>query len=169
MKINYVSGDIVADEQFDVFCQQTNCFGVMGAGLAKDIAAKYPVVKDTNRRLYKLLGADELYGTIRLIKTNDGRICANLYSQYGFGRGAIHTNYEQFQKCLDALADFCTENLDVTKRVAFPWGIGCGLAGGDWAVIEPMLQAFAEQVPQRVYIVRKPQPSFARVREACFA
>ena len=26
------------------------------------------------------------------------------------------------------------------KTVAFPWGIGCGLAGGDWNIVKPMIE-----------------------------
>lgn len=155
MKAEYIYGDLVKDNWFDVFCHQTNCFGTMGAGLAKQIAKKYPEVANTDRRLYRMLGADELYGTIRCIKTSDGRTCVNMYAQYGFGRGTIHTNYRQLQKCLDAFAEFCIENLEYSKVVAFPYGMGCGLAGGDWSAVEPLILAFAERVPQRVYIVRR--------------
>ena len=35
--IIYEHGDIVADTKYDWFCQQANCRGVMGAGLAKQI------------------------------------------------------------------------------------------------------------------------------------
>ena len=31
------------------------------------------------------------------------------------------------------------------ERVALPWGIGCGLAGGDWGVYEGIIREFAER------------------------
>ena len=43
--ISYYHEDIfTADETF--ICHQVNCKGVMGAGLAKQIADKYPLVKE---------------------------------------------------------------------------------------------------------------------------
>ena len=42
--IKTVIGDIL-DSTKDCICQQVNCHGVMGAGLAEAIAKKWPLVK----------------------------------------------------------------------------------------------------------------------------
>ena len=39
----YVKGNLL-DKQWDIFCHQVNCKGVMGSGIAKQIAEKYPEV-----------------------------------------------------------------------------------------------------------------------------
>jgi hypothetical protein len=42
------------------------------------------------------------------------------------------------------------------KSIAFPYGIGCGLAGGDWSFYERAIQAFSNSFPEtKVYILRK--------------
>ena len=54
-----------------------------------------------------------------------------------------------FQDCLDAIGKL---NL---KSVAFPYDIGCGLAGGKWARYDDMLQKFACENPEtEVFICR---------------
>lgn len=40
-------------------------------------------------------------------------------------------------------------------QVAFPYGIGCGLAGGDWNLYRQLIDAFAKAVPDcKVWISR---------------
>ena len=45
-----------------------------------------------------------------------------------------------FEKCLDKIGKI--KNI---KSVAFPYKIGCGLAGGDWEIYEQMLIDFSNQ------------------------
>jgi hypothetical protein len=40
--------------------------------------------------------------------------------------------------------------------VAFPYKIGCGLGGGDWAAYLPLLVAFARAVPGHVRLYHQP-------------
>jgi hypothetical protein len=42
------------------------------------------------------------------------------------------------------------------RSAAFPWGIGCGAAGGDWDKYLPMLERFAARVRGDVLIYRRP-------------
>ena len=44
--IKYIKGDILNVTE-GIIVQQVNCFGVMGAGLAKQIRDKWPSVYDT--------------------------------------------------------------------------------------------------------------------------
>lgn len=59
-----------------------------------------------------------------------------------------------FATCLDALGKH-VDTLDAPV-IAFPHGIGCGLAGGDWSHYKKMIEAFALSHPHaRVITVRK--------------
>lgn len=148
-KAEFIDGDLVKDKKINIFVHQTNCFGVMGAGIAAQIAKTYPNVAETDRKYCRKKKA---YGTILCIPTEDGRICVNMYSQYAYGRGK-QTNNDKFQLCLYQLMGYLkTQNSDVI--VGFPDHIGCGLAGGDWNEILPMLEDFAARVSQPVVIVR---------------
>jgi hypothetical protein len=50
---------------------------------------------------------------------------------------------------LDQIAE-----LHVLKSIGLPYGIGCGLAGGDWNKYGRLLEDFAERVGERgVYVI----------------
>ena len=153
MSIIYKDGDLVADTSITVFCHQCNSFGVMGAGIAKQIALTYPEVKEKDRITFQHYGPDGMFGNTMPVLTSDGRWCINMYSQYHYGRGCM-TNYEKFEKCLNTLARWLSDKPS-DWTVGFPYLIGCGLAGGDWNIIEPLLTSFSEKVKQKVVIVRK--------------
>lgn len=135
---------------YEVFCHQVNCYKVMGAGIAKQIRDRYPeVYEEYEKREYAFLGA------IDWIHTHDGRICVNMYAQKDYGTGSRKTDYIGFAGCLAELEDYlCSVPKDY--KVAFPYRIGCGLAGGDWKVVEALLEDFAYRVEQPVYIVYLP-------------
>lgn len=157
--LKVVTGDIVT-EAYPIFCHQVNCRGVMGAGLAKQIRSEYPEVYHEYK--YVCSNGNAVLGKIQPVETSDDRICINMYAQYSYGRDRQYTNYDAFKKCLDAVKAFVSSpqiGLKMSyfekKEVAFPMYIGCGLAGGDWNKIRPMLEAFADSIEWDVVLVRK--------------
>lgn len=151
--IHYVKGDLVENkyesETYGIFCHQVNCQKTMGAGIAKQIKEKYPEVYQAYEdREYPYLGA------IDWVLTHDGRACVNMYAQDDYGRSGKHTNYIAFAQCLVELAEYLTP-VSKDTIVAFPYGIGCGLGGGDWKVISALIEDFEKMIEQDVYIVKK--------------
>ena len=61
----------------------------------------------------------------------------NLFAQdmYGYN-GKCYTNYTAFQSCLLKLKS----EIPSGSTIAMPYKIGCGLGGGDWAVILKMIE-----------------------------
>lgn len=147
--IEFVKGNLVT-ENYDVFCHQVNCRGVMGSGIAKQIRETYPEVFNQYLTNHRLQG-DRL-GTNLYVKTNDGRVCVNMYAQDNFGRDKCHTDYAAFRSCLIDLKDYLSRQPE-NITIGFPYKIGCGLAGGDWAIVGEMIKEFAEQIKQKVFIV----------------
>lgn len=144
--MNTISGNLVTGS-YDIFCHQVNCRRVMGSGIAKQIREKYPEVFQAYARKTPMLGE------ILPVSCLDGRICVNMYAQDGYGRDKQYTDYQAFQKCLDSLVGFlATQRQDAV--VAFPYNIGCGLAGGDWNVVEKLLKDFSGKIRQSVVIVK---------------
>ena len=146
-----VTGDLILDNKINIFCHQTNCRGVMGAGIAKSIANAYPIVREKDKEYCKKANRSIL-GTNLYIRVSPTRTCVNMYAQYNFGKDKRYTEYDKFQTCLDKLAQKLSIS-DEKLTVGFPAGIGCGNAGGDWAVIKLKLVEFAKKVKQNVYIV----------------
>jgi len=115
----------------NIICQQVNCKGVMGAGLALQIAQKYPVVYSTYKRY--LRSNQYPLGDILNIEVNTNKIISCLFAQNDYGRiNKVYTNYEALKDCLTKLNNYAINN---KYSIAVPWGIGCGLANGDLKVV----------------------------------
>lgn len=133
-------GDLLkSDVQIKV--HQTNCYGVMGAGIAKQIKATYPEVFKQYKDCCDKRTPDELFGGIQIIKThNDGEYICNLFAQKGYGKGYVQTDYKKFEQGLCLLNRYIRDN-KITS-IGFPKFIGCGLAGGDWNVIFNLINKY---------------------------
>jgi hypothetical protein len=88
----------------------------------------------------------------------------NLYAQVHPGKPGTYdpadsarARLELFDRCLDSIRGSILRGAlgDCEKGIAFPWRIGCALAGGDWAVYRARLEAFALSVPCPVYLVKR--------------
>ncbi len=153
-KIIEVDGDLVKMTDIKIFIHQCNCFGTMGAGIAKQIADTYPEVAKADRTAMKYFTSEKIFGTVLPVKTSDGRVCINMYSQYHYGKGK-QTDSEAFVKCLNGLVNYLNQfglNSEAIK-VGFPRMIGCGLAGGNWNEIYGYIKDFSEKINNPVYIV----------------
>lgn len=137
---------------YDIFCHQVNCMGVMGAGIARQIRLRYPEVYSSY--IEKCKNDSNLLGNIQCIATSDGRICVNFFSQMGYGKDKIYTDYAAFRLCLSRLKIYLDTYVPQDRIVAFPYGIGCGLAGGNWTIISKLLEGFSRTVKQKVVIVK---------------
>lgn len=146
------SGDLVKDKSIDIFCHQCNCFATMGAGIARQISAEYPEVSKADRQAFEKYGPESLFGKVLSVACHDGRYCQNMYSQYHYGTRKQMTDYKKFEECLEHVRVFAEKHPN--KTIGFPYGIGCGLAGGDWKTVEGLITRFSESVGNDVYIVR---------------
>ena len=147
-----VDGNLVKDEQYNIFCHQTNCKGVMGSGIAKQIRLKYPAVDSRNSDFCKT----NPLGKILVVRVGPERFCVNLYGQddYGRQRDKVYTNYEALQKALDTLADrLNNSSIPDSWKIGFPNRMSCGLGNANWTKIRTMIEGFADKVRQDVYIV----------------
>ena len=135
--IIYKQGNILKDlSNLTILAHQTNCRGVMGAGIAKQIARLYPEVNVAQRKMYKD-GLQRL-GAAQFIKVNDGKLTiANLYAQKGFRSFPWQrlTNYDALRQCLRTLL----QHMSDSDRLGMP-KIGAGLGGGDWGVIAEIIE-----------------------------
>lgn len=117
-----------------IICQQVNCQKVMGAGLALAIRKKWPVVYD----YYK--NSKGKLGQLRIIDVAQGLHVANLFAQDNYGTDKRHTNYSAFEKALTTLATWCFTEPQYLGKVYIPYKIGCGLGGGNWTVVQEIIE-----------------------------
>ncbi|MBZ9622913.1 macro domain-containing protein [Clostridium sp. FP2] len=137
--IKIVEGNILNATE-DVICQQVNCQGVMGAGLAKQIRNKYPEVYPLYKRFCEGCENNDrrtLLGEIQTIPVSDGKVIANLFGQYNYGRDKQYTDYKALRECLEGMLRMVSMFDD---SIAIPYEIGCGLAGGDWNIVYKIIE-----------------------------
>ena len=150
--MRFYDGNIL-DSDADIICQQVNCKGVMGAGLAKQIADKYPIVLNDYKELCEKYKSNNyiLLGNCQCIRISKSRVICNLFGQYDYGRdkNKVYTDYAALEKALSVLIIFCQEeflfNNNFQCRVAFPYNMGCGLANGSWDIVLNIIKEFEEK------------------------
>lgn len=144
--IEIVNGDLL-QSNLPLIAHQTNCLGVMGAGIAKSIKNKWNDVYTQYANFCKNFNySTGLLGKCQVCVTGETptKIVANLFGEYSFTESVApyenrHTNYDALKAALLDLKEFC-EDEDITE-IGIPYKLGCGLAGGDWdSVVYPMLQ-----------------------------
>jgi O-acetyl-ADP-ribose deacetylase (regulator of RNase III) len=118
-----VKGDAL-NTNADILLHQVNLQGIMGGGIAYQIAKTYPNVE----KEYKSYKNKEL-GNVLFVKT-EKYVIGNCFSQkYNFD-----TDYEALKKCLYKVVEYMKKNN--FKSVAIPYKYGCGIANGDWNIVE---------------------------------
>lgn len=124
------------DAKVDAIAHVCNCKHVMGAGVARAIVNKYPIVLDVDKNFKPVLG------NIGIVPINSihHRYVFNLYAQLNYGTETRHLNYEALFVCLGKLRDLM--NSLSLFHVAIPYKMGCGLAGGDWKIVGAMLDHY---------------------------
>lgn len=135
--IENVNGNIFNGSE-NIIAHQTNCLGVMGGGIALQVKNLYPEVYEKYRNLclkYKNYSKD-LLGYAQILKTNDGKYIANCFGQNNIGFG-LQTDYESLKLSLKQVCEYSERN---NLSIALPYKIGCGLAGGDWNIVEKIIE-----------------------------
>lgn len=140
--MKYIDGDLIRfcrAGKFDVMVHGCNCWCQMGSGIAKQVRAECPEAYMTDQ----MTNAGDMaklgtltYATIEPKQGRDAEfICVNLYSQYNYGKdGKQYLDYKALERGLIRLKGLFSD-----KRIGLPL-IGAGLAGGDWKVIEKIIE-----------------------------
>ncbi len=134
-----VKGDLNALAQagaFDVIVHGCNCFCTMGAGIARGIAKTFAEALAEDKRTGK--GDRGKLGQISVAEIAQGDLrltVVNAYTQFDWRGQGRKADYDAIRSSFSIIADRFAG-----KRIGFPM-IGAGLAGGDWQVIEGIIEA----------------------------
>lgn len=158
-RVTVIAGNCLeATEQYIV--HQCNCVTTSAKGFAKQLFDKFPWANEYIRRVKN--GSCSRPGTIvvhnmllRSVRDLPGVI--NMYSQVNPGRpvpSRLGDGKDErlllFESCLNHVS-----NVKDIRSVAFPHGIGCGLAGGDWRKYKAMLDLWASKNPNLKVVLYK--------------
>lgn len=139
--IKFFNGDLLKSG-CDIICHQVNEYGVMGAGIAKQIKEKYPKAFDDYTNAIKEAASKcKDLPFIALSKQPDGVIVANMFTQRNgktdieILRNAVFLLAMQIYDLFIIKLKFNEMTgifFDRPFRVGIPYKYGCGIAKGDW-------------------------------------
>jgi O-acetyl-ADP-ribose deacetylase (regulator of RNase III) len=135
-----------------VIAHVCNDLGGWGKGFVLAISRRWPEPERDYRDWHRhRAGNDFGLGATRLVRVAPDMWVANMVGQRGMRRGSAGPpiRYDAVERCLAALADRAEE---LGASVHMP-RIGCGLAGGTWDRIEPLVlrTLCARDIPVTVY------------------
>jgi len=128
-----------------------NDIGAWGAGFAKALGKQYPLACSSYRKWHR--GDQGGYsfglGLVQFAWISRAICVANMVAQHGLRshENPMPIRYESLTHCLTAVADHAASN---SCSVHMP-RIGCGLAGGSWDRVEPIIEATLKDVSVYVY------------------
>ncbi len=124
------------EDGIEAFGHCSNCFQRFGRGVALAIKNKYPAAYQAD--LSHVGTPESRLGTFTTANVEGGAIY-NIYGQFTWNKPGRNLNYEAFYTGLVAVRnDMQKKGL---KTIAFPYLIGCDLAGGTWEIVHAMIQS----------------------------
>ncbi|MFF3623583.1 macro domain-containing protein [Streptomyces sp. NPDC002467] len=115
-----------------------NDLGGWGKGFVLAVSKRWPEPEKAFRTWHRgRSGNDFGLGAVQLVRVKPDVWVANMVGQRGMrtGSGGPPIRYDAVERCLIALAGHAAE---LGASVHMP-RIGCGLAGGTWTRIEPLI------------------------------
>jgi O-acetyl-ADP-ribose deacetylase (regulator of RNase III) len=153
--ITHRIGNLLEQPDIDVIIHQANLFHTFGAGIARAIKQKFPYAFEAD--LQSIYGTEDKLGGFTWgcpEVSGSSPIVVNMYSQTTLSPS--HTSYDYMYEALTLFVDFI-EPFQSVKKVGIPYGMGCGLADGNWEIVKIIIeQAFAESDIE-VVIVKLPE------------
>lgn len=150
--IKYVQGDLF-DTEADIIAHGCNAQGVMGSGVAKQVRTLYPAAYLEYRRWHEDYGLE--LGSVIWCNTK-GKHIANCITQEYYGRdGQRYVDYNAIQECMKKIHIYSLAGDELS--IAMP-KIGSALGGGDWTIIEQIINNEFKTKEVLVY-----NPAYAKI------
>ncbi len=156
--IVYIKGDVLKSDE-RIIVHGCNCFNTMGSGIARQIRERFPEAYAAD--IQTLYGDKLKLGrfTDALCENAHGNAVhvINAYTQYKYTRTEVDVDYDALRS---ALTRVCLEFRN-SSVVALP-KIGCGLAGGDWEVVEEILESIGRKFNTTFHVYEWEEGSIER-------
>jgi O-acetyl-ADP-ribose deacetylase (regulator of RNase III) len=152
--IDYVQGDATSPrgKGRKVIAHVVNDLGGWGKGFVLAISHRWPEPEAEYRKWHRERATNGFgLGAVQLVQVDRLLWVANMVGQHGIKTGSKGppVRYEAIERALGRLA---TEAAELDASVHMP-RIGCGLSGGKWDRVEPLIveQLVGKEIPVTVY------------------
>lgn len=155
MSIKYQTIDIF-EAPVQAIVHGCNCFHTMGGGIARLIRDKFPDSYQAD--LNTAYASKDKLGLFSIGKVNSDpnvKYVINLYTQYGYGTDEVHLDYGALESGMTRVVSWA-EGTDPKMSIGIPYGIGCGLAGGNWVRVKAILEKAFLNTTVSGIVCRKP-------------
>lgn len=147
-----VDGDLF-DAPETYLCHQCNCVTKGAAHLAAAVFKRFPYAD-----IYSPRTEPDEPGTIILRGNGEyERFVVNMLGQFYPGRSSVPTGYDSYKIRRRYFRESLFKMTELEGNFAFPWGIGCGAAGGDWGKYIEILKNFESYIKGNVVIYKLPE------------
>ncbi|MER6208403.1 macro domain-containing protein [Streptomyces sp. NPDC001642] len=139
-EINYVRGDatVPSVKGVKVIAHVCNDIGGWGKGFVLALSRRWPEPEKAYRAWHRDRAANDFgLGAVQLVQVERQVWVANMIGQRGIRTGSkgVPVRYDAIDTALTHLAERAAE-LDASVHMP---RIGCGLAGGKWSRVEPLI------------------------------
>ena len=140
MRINYLKGDATAPsvKGNKIIAHICNDLGGWGKGFVMEISKRWSEPETQYRDWHKNRNKNDFaLGSVQFVQVEKYITVANMIGQRGIKTGSkgVPVRYEAVRDCLNTVAE---KALEINASVHMP-RIGCGLAGGKWEAVEPVI------------------------------
>lgn len=139
-KVHYSRGDATTPNasKNKIICHICNDIGAWGKGFVTALSKKWSSPEAAYRKWYQQRNQNDFkLGSIQLIRVEEDIWVANMIAQHKIRTNSVDSPIRYFavESCLELLRESA---LQLSASIHMP-RIGCGLAGGNWNLIEPII------------------------------
>jgi O-acetyl-ADP-ribose deacetylase (regulator of RNase III) len=140
-EMNYIKGDATSPQAKGVkmICHVCNDLGGWGKGFVLALSRRWPEPEREYRAWHAKRSENDFgLGAVQFVQVEPYVWIANMVAQRGMKRGSSGPpiRYDALAECLDRVAAKAKE---LGASLHMP-RIGCGLAGGDWSRVGPLVE-----------------------------
>lgn len=138
--IQYLTGDATypAYKGNKIICSVSNNIGKWGKGFVLALLKRWPATKQQYLQWAEAVQKDLPLGEVQFVQVETNILVANMIAQKGIRShpGALPPiRYEALRECLKRVKE---RALETGSKIHMP-RIGCGLAGGEWKIVEEII------------------------------
>ncbi len=131
--INIINGNILNCKE-DIIVHQVNTQGLMGGGLARQLADRYSVLEYLYSQYCKKYNNEyeKLKGKNYIIHIENKYICS-IFTQ----KDNLDVDYDMMYVALTKVKEFAITN---KLSISIPYNIGCGIGNGNWDKVYKIIE-----------------------------